>query len=78
MRQTRTTKASARLLGAKRPRAAFAAVHFKLDEVRPELLVQMLSEMPKEGHDKEGEYQLHDYDIQRAFKLLDRNPRRIA
>lgn len=44
-----------RLLGAKRPRAAFAAVHFKLDEVRPELLVQMLSDMPKEGHDKEGE-----------------------
>jgi addiction module HigA family antidote len=63
-----------RLLNAKRPRAAFAAVHFKLDEVRSELLVQMLSEMTKEGDDKGGEYQLHDYDIQRAFKLLDRNP----
>ncbi|WP_352665473.1 HigA family addiction module antitoxin [Mesorhizobium sp. M0166] len=63
-----------RLLNARRPRAAFAAVHFKLDEVRPELLVQMLSEMTKEGDDKGGEYQLHDYDIQRAFKLLDRNP----
>ncbi|WP_395674643.1 HigA family addiction module antitoxin [Inquilinus sp.] len=62
-----------RLLGAKRPRAAFAAVHFKLDEVRPALLLQMLSEMLKEGCDKEGEYQLHDYDIQKAFKLLDRN-----
>lgn len=63
-----------RLLDAKRPRAAFCAVHFKLDEVRPELLVQMLSEMTKEGNDKGGEYQLNDYDIQRAFKLLDQNP----
>jgi addiction module HigA family antidote len=62
------------LLGAKRPRAAFASVHFKLDEVRPELLVRMLSDIPKDGHDKEGEHQLHDYDIQRAFKLLNRNP----
>lgn len=63
-----------RLLDAKRPRAAFAAVHFKLDEIRPELLVQMLSDIRKEGNDKNGEYQLHDYDVQNAFKLLDQNP----
>lgn len=63
-----------RLLDAKRPRAAFAALHFKLDEIRPPLLVQMLSDMAQEGNDKAGEYQLHDYDIKRAFQLLDRNP----
>lgn len=63
-----------RLLEAKRPRAAFAALHFKLDEIRPPLLVQMLSSMTQEGNDKAGEYQLHDYDIQRAFQLVDRNP----
>lgn len=63
-----------RLLDAKRPRAAFAALHFKLDEIRPQLLVQMLSGMAQEGNDKAGEYQLNDYDIQRAFQLLDRNP----
>lgn len=63
-----------RLLQAKRPRAAFAALHFKLDEIRPPLLVQMLSGMAQEGNDKPGEYQLHDYDVQRAFQLLDRNP----
>lgn len=63
-----------RLLNAKRPRAAFATMHFKLDEIRPPLLFQMLSGMAREGNDKAGEYQLHDYDIQRAFQLLDRNP----
>jgi hypothetical protein len=63
-----------RLLDAKRPRAAFAALHFKLDEIRPSLLVQMLSGMARDGNDKAGEYQLHDYDIQQAFQLLDRNP----
>jgi addiction module HigA family antidote len=63
-----------RLLDAKRPRAAFAAVHFQLDEIRPPLLVQMLSGMAQEGNDKAGEYQLRDYDIQRAFQLVDRNP----
>ncbi|ALI11106.1 addiction module antitoxin [Pseudomonas fluorescens] len=64
-----------RLLDAKRPRAAFSAVHFKLDEVRPELLVEMLSEIQEQdSKDKEGEYQLHAYDIQQAFKLLNQNP----
>jgi addiction module HigA family antidote len=63
-----------RLLDAKRPRAAFAAMHFKLDEIRPPLLFQLLKAMVQDGNDKAGEYQLHDYDIQRAFQLLDRNP----
>jgi addiction module HigA family antidote len=63
-----------RLLGAKRPRAAFAAAHVKMKEIRPELLVQMLTDIPKGGHDRDGEYQLQDYDVQRAFKLLDQNP----
>lgn len=63
-----------RLLDAKRPRAAFAALHFKLDEIRPSLLVQMLSDMAQDGNDKAGEYLLRDYEIQEAFQLLDRNP----
>jgi addiction module HigA family antidote len=62
------------LLEAGRPRAAFAALHFKLEDLRPPLLVQLLSAMVKESNDKDGEYQLHDYDIQRAFQLLNRNP----
>ena len=63
-----------RLLNAKRPRAAFAAMHFKLDDIRPSLLVRMLSDMLQDGNDNAGEYQLRDYEIQRAFQLLDLNP----
>lgn len=63
-----------RLLEAKRPRAAFAAVHFRLDEVRPQLLVQILSDIARGGNDKAGEFQLNDHDIQKAFQLLDHNP----
>jgi len=62
------------LLTAGRPRAAFSSVHFKLNEVRPELLVRMLSDIPKTSNDKEGEYQIQSYEIQEAFKLLNRNP----
>lgn len=63
-----------RLLLVNRPRAAFASMHFKLEEVRPPLLLKMLSAMVEQGNDKLGEYRLNDYDVQRAFKLLDRNP----
>jgi len=62
------------LLSVGRPRAAFSSVHFKLDEVRPELLVRMLSDIPKDSNDKDGEYQFQSYEIQEAFKLLNRNP----
>lgn len=63
-----------RLIKAKRPRAAFSAVHFKLGAIRPSLLVAMLSTMAVESLDKSGEYQLQEYDITTAFALLDRNP----
>jgi hypothetical protein len=49
-------------------------MHFKLEEIHPSLLVQMLYAMAKNSKDKAGEYQLHDYDVQRAFQLLNRNP----
>lgn len=62
------------LLAVERPRAAFASVHFKLEEIRPPLLVKVLSAMARDGNDKPGEYQLHDYQVQRAFQLLNRNP----
>lgn len=62
-----------RLLEVERPRAAFASMHFKLEEIHPPLLVQMLSAMAKNSQNKAGEYQLHDYDVRRAFQLLNRN-----
>jgi len=63
-----------RLLAAERPRAAFNSMHFKLEEIHPPLLVQMLSAMTKNGNDKPGEYQLDGYDVHAAFQLLNRNP----
>jgi len=63
-----------RLLAVKRPRAAFASVHFKLEEIRPLILVQMLTAIVKEGNDKPGEYQLDGYYVQSAFQLLACNP----
>ncbi|MGV2129805.1 HigA family addiction module antitoxin [Agrobacterium vitis] len=62
-----------RMLKAERPRAAFAAVHFKLEAISPTLLYRMLSGIAKDGKDKSGEYQLQEYDIKTAFSLLDRN-----
>ena len=62
-----------RLLNVKRPRAAFAAVHYTLDEIRPPLLVQMLQDMVRERNDKAGEYQLDSHHIQQAFQMVDRN-----
>jgi addiction module HigA family antidote len=63
-----------RLLKAGRPRAAFSAVHFKLEAVRPALLVEMLSGIARDGEDKPGQYQLQEYDLKTAFTLLSRNP----
>jgi addiction module HigA family antidote len=62
-----------RMLKAERPRAAFAAVHFKLEAISPTLLYRMLSGIAKVGKDKSGEYQLQEYDIKTAFSLLDRS-----
>lgn len=63
-----------RLLYVKRPRAAFAAMRFKLDEIRPPLLIQMLQDIAGDGNDKAGEYQLDSHHIQQAFQLVNRNP----
>ncbi|WP_072640037.1 HigA family addiction module antitoxin [Rhizobium leguminosarum] len=63
-----------RLLKAKRPRAAFEAVHFGLEHLRPSHIVELLTAIAKESNEKDGEYQLRDYDLKQAFTLLDRNP----
>jgi hypothetical protein len=67
-------KAVERLLTAKRPRAAFASIHFALDKITPALLFRLLSEMVKDGNDKPGHYRMEQHDIQRAFVLIDKNP----
>lgn len=63
-----------RLLEFNRPRAAFAAVHFGLKKIRPQLLVQMLSTMLLNEEDDRERYPLRDYEIRRAFQILDNSP----
>lgn len=63
-----------RLLTAERPRAAFAAIHFKLKAIGPELLFRLMSEMVKEGKDQPGQYQLDSYYIEEAFVLINKSP----
>lgn len=63
-----------RLLTAERPRAAFAAIHFKLKVIGPELLFRLMSEMVKEGKDQPGQYQLDSHYIEEAFVLLNKSP----
>jgi addiction module HigA family antidote len=63
-----------RLLSARRPRAAFASIHFKLEALAPELLYRLMSEIVKDGDDQPGHYQLEQYYIEKAFQLLDGDP----
>ena len=60
-----------RLLEVKRPKAAFVSVRPKLESITSVLLVQLLDTMTEEGVDERGGYKLCDYDVQRAFQILD-------
>ena len=60
-----------RLLKAKRPRAAFACVHYKLDQLNPELLFRMMSDVVTEDVDPQEHYQLEEYYIDKAFRFID-------
>jgi addiction module HigA family antidote len=60
-----------RLLDAKRPRAAFSFVHFKLKKLTPRLLFRLLSEVAISHDEPLGQYQLDSYYITEAFNLLD-------
>ena len=63
-----------RLLAAQRPRAAFACVKYKLEAIKPELLFRLMSEIVKDGQDQPGHYQLDQYHVKEAFKLMDKSP----
>jgi len=67
------SEAVERLLAARRPRAAFAGARFKLETLAPELLHRLMSEIVKDGDDQAGHYQLEQYYIEKAFRLLDEN-----
>jgi addiction module HigA family antidote len=62
-----------RLLKAKRPRAAFHAVHFCLKDLRPAVLRQLMVEIAEGGDEPSGHYMLEPYYIDQAFALLDKS-----
>jgi len=59
------------LIKAKRPRAAFSAVSAHVEEMEPQLLFDLMSEIVTSSVEKSGEYKLDQYDIERAFGRLD-------
>jgi addiction module HigA family antidote len=59
-----------RLLAAKRPRAAFAAIHFRLEAVGSPTLFKLMEAIASEGNDQPGHYQLQQYDIEQAFGII--------
>jgi len=63
-----------RLLNSGRPRAAFSCARLEPGKLDPQLLFRLLSEMAQGGEDQPGQYMLQDYDVERAFKSLNRSP----
>jgi addiction module HigA family antidote len=62
-----------RLLRAGRPRAAFSCVRFAPNKVDAHVLFRLLSEIANGGGDRLNEYQLEQYNVERAFKHLDKS-----
>ncbi len=70
---TQNSESVQRLLKAKRPRAAFACIHFKPECVDPVILYRLLNDLTVQGADKTGEYPLDRYDVEQSFKHIDKN-----
>lgn len=60
-----------RLLEAKRPRAAFFAVHLDSERVETSRLKRLLRAIPTESEEAEGTYQLDSYHLEEALGALD-------
>lgn len=60
-----------RLLDAKRPRAAFFAVHLDSERVETSRLKRLLRAIPTESEEAEGTYQLDSYHLAEALGALD-------
>lgn len=59
-----------RLLKAKRPKVAFAVVRLAIENVRPDLVVDLLNEIARPGNENDKDVRLNSYDIKKAFELL--------
>lgn len=59
------------LLEAKRPRAAFSFVHFKLKQLKPALLFRLISDVAISHDEPVDRFQLDGYYINEAFNVLE-------
>ena len=60
------------LLAVKRPRAAFAVIHFEMDEIPPKQMFRLLRSMAG-TEEANGAYQLERHDMRKAFELLNKS-----
>lgn len=65
-----SSESIARLLKAERPRAAFSCMRFELDKADPQVLFRVLTEMAQSGKERQGQYLLEHYDVEKAFKQV--------
>ncbi len=72
--ETENREGIERLLEAKRPRAAFAAAHFKQEAVGAKILFRLLEAMATESEERPGHYRLQQHDIETAFGIVNESP----
>jgi hypothetical protein len=63
-----------KLLAASRPRAAFACISVKPEDLEMNLLSDLMSALADGGDDQPGHYQLEGYSIKNAMKLISGSP----
>ena len=63
-----------RLLAAKRPRAAFSAIHFDWDNVETLRLKRLLQHVAIGGDESDELYQIDPHELSSAFASLDGRP----
>src|SRR5262249_44149818 len=63
-----------RLLKAGRPRAAFSCIRFQPGKLDAQVLFRLLSAIAQGGNDRPGQYMFEHYNVEEAFKHLNRSP----
>jgi addiction module HigA family antidote len=62
-----------RLMRAERPRAAFSCIRFAPAKLDAQVLFRLLSAMAQGGKDQPGHYELEEYNVEEAFKHLNKS-----
>ena len=70
MQMRKQLKLVVRLMGAKRPRAAFHCAHYDIAKFDPELLYRLMEAIVKESEEPEGHFRLQQHYIEEAFERI--------